>query len=204
MSSTFDFVTRDNEHFVLNLDPIIRPITDDQFLELCNTNEDLRIEQTSSGELDIMPGTGGTTGRRNARLISKLQIWAEHDGFGLVFDSSTIFQLPNGAKRLPDASWVRLEKWDALTVEQQDKIPPLCPDFVAELRSRTDWLPYLQNKMEEYIANGAQLGWLIDPIDRRLYIYRPDADVEVLQDPETVSGEPVLTGFVLALASVWD
>jgi Uma2 family endonuclease len=125
-------------------------------------------------------------------------------GTGIGFDSSTGFTLPNGAKRSPDVAWVRRERWEALSEEERDRFPPLCPDFVIELRSRSDPLTPLQEKMAEYIANGAQLGWLIDPGERRLYIYRPEVTPECLEQPEQVSGEPLLPGFELDLREIWS
>lgn len=180
------------------------PLTDEQFVELCALNPELRFEYTCTGDLIIMTSTGGWTGNRNARLVSRLQIWAEDDGSGLVFASSTIFLLPNRATRMPDAAWVRLDRWNALTREQQDGIPPLCPDFVLELRSPSDRLPELQDKLAEYLTNGARLGWLIDPIECVVYVYRPGEVVECLEAPGDLSGEPVLPGFVLNLAAVWS
>lgn len=180
------------------------PLDDEQFAQLCRLNPDLRFEYTSTGELLIMTSTGGWTGNRNIRLAARLQLWAETDGTGLAFDSSTIFLLPGGAKRMPDASWMRLERWNALTREQQEGIPPCCPDFILELRSPSDRLPDLQGKMEEYLNNGARLGWLIDPIERVVYVYRPGEAVERLDHPREVSGEPVLAGFVLRLESIWS
>jgi len=180
------------------------PLDDEQFAQLCRLNPDLRFEYTSTGELLIMTSTGGWTGNRNIRLAARLQLWAETDGTGLAFDSSTIFLLPSGAKRMPDASWMRLERWNALTREQQEGIPPCCPDFILELRSPSDRLPDLQGKMEEYLNNGARLGWLIDPIERVVYVYRPGEAVERLDHPREVSGEPVLAGFVLRLEAIWS
>lgn len=180
------------------------PLSDEQFVQLCALNPELRLEYTCTGELIIMTSTGGWTGNRNARLVSRLQIWAEANGSGLVFDSSTIFTLSNGAKRMLDASWAELSRWNALTREQQEGIPPLCPDFVLELRSPSDRVTELQEKMEEYLANGARLGWLIDPIARVVHVYRPGEAVERLEAPVEVSGEPVMLGFTLWLADVWD
>jgi Uma2 family endonuclease len=179
------------------------PLDDEQFAQLCRLNPDLRFEYTSTGELLIMTSTGGWTGNRNIRLAARLQLWAETDGTGLAFDASTIFLLPSGAKRMPDASWMRLDRWNALTREQQEGIPPYCPDFILELRSPSDRLPDLQGKMEEYLNNGARLGWLIDPIERVVYVYRPGEAVERLDHPREVSGEPVLAGFVLRLEDIW-
>jgi Uma2 family endonuclease len=143
------------------------------------------------------------TGQRNIRISRYLDVWAETDGTGFAFDSSTMFTLPNGAKRSPDASWVKRERWEALSEKQQEGTGPLCPDFVVELRSPSDRLPVLQEKMQEYIDNGAQLGWLIDPIDKRVYVYRSGQPVEQLDDPETLSGDPVLPGFLLPVRELW-
>lgn len=172
-------------------------LSEEQFARLCQENPDLRLELTAQQELIIMPPTGSKTGQRNSRLTRRLDTWAETDGTGVVFDSSTLFTLANGAKRSPDASWVRRERWDALTDEQQEGPAPLCPDFVVELRSPTDQLSVLQERMQEYLANGARLGWLIDPLDKRVYVYRPGQPVELLDDPVVLSGDAVLPGFVL-------
>lgn len=178
-------------------------LTEEQFVRLCQENSDLRIELTAQGELVIMPPTGLDSGRRNSRLTRRLDTWTEADGTGIAFDSSTLFTLPSGAKRSPDASWVRQERWDALPVEERARFGLLCPDFVVELRSPTDRLQDLQEKMQEYLDNGARLGWLIDPLEKRVYVYRPDQPVEVLDDPPTVSGAPVLPGFILPVRELW-
>jgi len=178
-------------------------LTEEQFVLLCQENPDLQIELSAQGELVIMPPTGLKTGLRNSLLTYELVAWAKIDGTGLVFDSSTLFTLPNGAKRSPDASWVRREKWDTLTEEQQEKFAQICPDFVVELRSPTDRLSVLQEKMQEYIDNGALLGWLIDPLEKRVSVYRPGQPVELLNDPDTLSGDPVLLGFVLHVRELW-
>jgi Uma2 family endonuclease len=174
-----------------------------QFEELCRKYRKLRLELTSTGELIVMPPTGALTGMRNAHLTTQLMTWAENDGSGVCFGNTAGFILPNNAIREPDASWIRREKWDSLSQEQKERFVPFCADFVAELRSRTDRLPVLFRKMEEYIANGASLGWLIDPFERRVYIYRPDEEVIVLENPETVSGEPLLSGFKLKVSELW-
>ena len=150
-----------------------------------------------------MPPTGGTTGSRNARITARLTVWADMDGTGLSFDSSTMFCLPNGAKRSPDGAWVRRERWDTLSEEERDSFVPLCPDFVLELRSATDRLLFLQDKMQEYLANGAQLGLLIDPKSKKVYVYRANQPAECLDNPRTISGDPVLPGFVLDLKDIW-
>jgi Uma2 family endonuclease len=189
----------------INLPPILEltiDLTDEQFFELCQKNRDYRFERTASGELLIMPPAGSDTGRRNADLTFQLQAWSRQNNLGLVFDSSAGFKLPNNADRSPDASWVKRERWDALTPEQQETFAPLCPDFVVELRSKTDSLKALQTKMQEYIDNGARLGWLIDRKNQRVEIYRQGRDVEIVQSPATLSGEDVLPGFVLDLKDI--
>lgn len=202
MSSTLNITVP--EPVVVHFEPSKLQMNDEEYFEFCLMNPDLRIERTSEGDIVVMAPTGGKTGRQNAKLTGALWHWAINDGTGQAFDSSTEFILPNRAGRSPDASWIRNERWNALTDKQQEQFPPLCPDFVVELRSRTDSLKDLQAKMEEYIANGAQLGWLIDPIERKVHIYRPDQPVQVLDDPETVSGEPLLKGFTLDVRALWD
>ncbi len=178
-------------------------ITDDNFFQLCQDNRNLRFERNANGDLVIMSPSGGETGNRNAIIIQKLGIWTEKDGTGIFFDSSTGFKLPNGADRSPDASWLTLEKWNSLTEEQRQTFIPLSPDFVIELRSKTDSLDTLQKKMKEYLENGTQLGWLINRKDRQVEIYRRGKEVEVLDDPSTLSGENFLKDFVLDLDVVW-
>ncbi len=176
---------------------------DNEFFGFCQDNRYLRIERSSKGDIIIMPPTGGATGILNSELNRRLGAWAEQDGTGQVFDSSTGFTLPNGATRSPDLSWVSNERWEKLNEDQRKKFPPFSPDFVVELLSESDSLTTVRQKMEEYIENGAQLGWLIDPFEKRIYIYRPGASVEVLNDPQTISGEPLLEGFVLDVQSLW-
>ena len=166
-------------------------VTPELYEELVYKHPDVWLELTSTGELIIMPPTGLETGARNANLIYQLVAWTKKDGSGLCFDSSTIFALPNKARRIPDAVWVKREKWNKLTKEQQARFGPLSPDFVVEVRSRTDRLPPLRAKMVEYIQNGASLGWLIDPFERRVYVYEPNQEVVILENPETVSGDPL-------------
>jgi Uma2 family endonuclease len=186
----------------VNLKPVLE-LTDEQFFQLCQANRDLRFERTATGELIIMPPTGGETGNRNAGLTAQLWIWNEQNKLGIAFDSSTGFQLPNGADRSPDASWLRLERWNALTQEQQTKFIPLCPDFVVELLSPSDSLKVAQEKMREYIDNGVRLGWLINRKSRQVEIYPQGQEVEVLESPVTLSGEDVLQGFILNLEAIW-
>jgi len=202
--STTTSTNAEHEPLVLHFELPLRKMTAREFFEFCQLNRDLRLELTSEGDLIIMPPTGGKTGLRNAILITRLTTWALEDKSGRAFDSSTVFTLPNGAKRSPDFAWITNERWNALTEEEQEQFPPLCPDFVVELRSRTDTLKNLRQKMEEYMANGAQLGWLIDPQERRVYVYRPGAAVEQLDDPRAVSGESVLRGLELKLQEIWD
>ena len=200
MSTTFAL----ENGLVFDFSPLATKVSDEEFAELCRLNPELQIERTSAGELVIMAPTGGKTGRRNLKLIVSFGVWAEKDGTGQSFDSSTLFSLPNRARRSPDLSWIRNERWNALTLEQQEQFPPLCPDFVVELRSRTDSLAEIKAKMEEYIANGAILGWLVDPLERTVHIYRYGGAVETLNNPATVSGEPLLKGFVLDVQALWE
>jgi Uma2 family endonuclease len=203
MSTTLTSIER--EPVVIHFSPVLKKMSEQEFYEFCQLNPDLRLELTSEGDLIIMTPTGGKTGLRNAILITRLTTWTLEDKSGRAFDSSTVFTLPNGAKRSPDFAWVSNERWDVLTEEEQERFPPLCPDFVVELRSRTDTLKNLRQKMVEYRANGARLGWLIDPQERRVYVYRPGAAaVEALDDPRTVSGEPLLRGLELELQEIWD
>lgn len=176
---------------------------DEQFEAFCQANRELRVERTAQGEIIVMPPVHADTGNRNFNLAVELGKWAEADGTGLGFDSSAGFTLPNGAKRSPDAAWILLERWQALSPAQQAAFAPICPDFVVELRSASDSLSSLQDKLQEYIENGAQLGWLIDRKRRRAYCYRPGQRVQMLESPETVSGDPELAGFVLRMAKIW-
>lgn len=187
--------------FTLDLTSILE-LTDDQFFELCQRHREYRFERTATGELIIMAPTGGETGDRNAELTFQVKAWSRQDQAGKTFDSSTGFKLPNGADRSPDVAWVQRDRWESLTPEQRRKFPPLCPDFVVELRSPSDALKTLQAKMQEYLDNGARLGWLIDPETRQVAIYRPNQPVEVLQNPAALSGEDVLPGFVLDLSFI--
>jgi Uma2 family endonuclease len=187
----------------LTLDVKSTRLTDEQFFELCSANRDLRFERSADGELIIMPPVTGRSGYRNIKLSQQLANWVDTNDLGVGFDSSTGFKLPNGADRSPDASWVRRERLEALTEEQKDSFLPLAPDFVVELRSKTDLLKTLQAKMQEYMDNGVRLGWLIDPKSQRVEIYHPGKEVEVLEAPVSLSGEAVLPGFRLDLSSLW-
>ena len=183
---------------------IILHVTPEQFTELAINNPDLRLELTQNGELIVNPPTGGESSRKNSSLTTQLGIWYENnENLGVVFDSSGGFTFPNGAIRSPDASWVSRERWDALTPQQRQRFVPLCPDFVIELRSASDSLSQLQNKMQEYMDNGAKLGWLIDPQNKRVEIYRLGQDVEILDNPTELSGENILPGFSLNLKRIF-
>ncbi|WP_373541518.1 Uma2 family endonuclease [Chamaesiphon sp.] len=195
-------IQTDNTPLTVNF-PAIVNMTQAQFIEFCQANQDLRIERTAQGKVIIMPPAFSDTGNRNFNIAVQLGIWAEQNGTGIGFDSSAGFTLPNGATRSPDASWLKLERWNALTAAEQASFAPICPDFVIELRSASDTLISLQTKMQEYIDNGASLGWLIDRKNRQVYIYRPDRDPEVLEQPEFVTGDPELPGFGLKMAKIW-
>ena len=189
-------------NITLDLNPIVQ-LTDEQFFLLCQHHRDYQFERTTLGELIVMTPTGSETSNRNFEIAVQLGIWNKKYNLGVAFDSSGGFKLPNGAERSPDASWVRKERWNALTPEQKQKFAPLCPDFVLELLSRTDSLPKTREKMVEYIENNARLGWLIDRKNKQVEIYRPGKEVEMLQSPITLSGEDVLPGFVLELKEIW-
>ena len=178
--------------------------TDDKFVEMVAANKDLRLELSSQGELSIMSPTGGETGNINFEMCLDLGYWNRQNGLGKAFDSSTGFKLPNGATRSPDVSWIKIERWNALTPEQRKRFLPLCPDFVMELVSESDDLADTQAKMREYIANGLRLGWLINPKSQQVEIYRPNQEIEVLQSPTSLSGEDVLLGFILDLQPIFS
>ncbi|MCU0545749.1 MAG: Uma2 family endonuclease [Oscillatoriaceae cyanobacterium Prado104] len=188
----------------LNIPPALTlTVTREQFVELALANRELKLERTATGELIVNPPTGGETGNRNLDIEGQLWFWNRQTGLGKAFNSSTGFHLPSGADRSPDASWVRQERWDALTPQEKESFIPLCPDFVVELRSKSDNMEPLRVKMREYMNNGARLGWLIDRKNRKVEIYRQNQEVEVLENPATLSGEDVLPGFVLDLTEVW-
>jgi Uma2 family endonuclease len=189
--------------YTVNLDPIIK-LTREQFYELCASNPELKLERSPHGELVIMSPTGGETGSWNSDITTDLAIWNRQIAKGKTFDSSTGFALPRGSDRSPDAAWIPITKWNALTPAQRKKFLPLCPDFAIELLSPTDsWSKGLA-KMQEYQDNGCRLGWLIDPESKRVAIYRLDKPVEILEAPASLSGEDVLLGFVLSLENIWS
>ncbi|MEC4803823.1 MAG: Uma2 family endonuclease [Jaaginema sp. PMC 1079.18] len=174
-------------------------LTDEQFFNLCRANETWKLEKTAKGELILMSPVGGTSGYREADFIGLLWSWNRQINRGVVFSSSTIFRLPNGGARSPDAAWVELSRWQNLTPEQQDRFPPICPDFAIELRSRTDDLLSIQEKMQEYLDAGLRLGWLVNPQQQQVEIYRQNQAVETVNLPTTLQGEEVLPGFELEL-----
>jgi Uma2 family endonuclease len=191
------------------IDPPIRfrpdpPMTDEKFMRFCAANEPMRFEREPDGEILVMTPAGNRTGRINARIVQVLGNWSDLDGRGYSFDSSTGFTLPDGSVRSPDASWVQASRWDALSEEDQDRASPLCPDFIIELRSPSDRLTYLRAKMEQWIANGVEVGWLIDPIEKVVTIYRPGDEPEHLAQPTSVQGTGPIAGFELVMARIWE
>ena len=188
---------------VVSLADRLNHMSEDAFYEFCQRNAELKFERRADGTIEFLNMTGGTTGQRNTKLIMRLGLWAEENNTGPVFDSSTGFRLPNGAVRSPDVAWVRTEAWQALTPEQQEKFPPLCPDFAVELASPSDSLPDLTAKMQEYIVNGCRLAWLLDPKTETARIFRADGSVSVVKSfGESLSGEDVLPGFAFALVTL--
>ncbi len=185
----------------LNLEPIIY-LNAEQFIQLCYANPNAKLELTSTGDLVVMSPTGGESGIRNSWLTAQLTVWAKKDGTGVAFDSSTMFQLPNKAFRSPDAAWISLARWNRLSNDQKKTFPPICPDFIVELRSPSDNLKDLRDKMQEYIDNGVLLAWLLDPMRKVVEIYRIGQSPEVLQNPTQLSAENVLPGFVLDLQGI--
>lgn len=187
---------------VLKFHPVIS-MTDEQLFDFCQLNKDFRIERKANGEIIIASPTNSENDQRNFELIGQLGIWKKFDGTGIGFGSSGGFTLPNGAVRSPDAAWIKKADWEAIPQDKRKKFAPICPEFVVELRSESDSLKVLQDKMQEYIDNGTKLGWLIDRKERKVYIYRLDNQVEELDNPSTLSGEDILSGFVLDLSSIW-
>jgi Uma2 family endonuclease len=179
-------------------------LTADEFFQLCQINRDLRLERTAEGDLIVMPPTGFVTGSRNAEISRQFSNWARQDGNGVAADSSTGFKLPNGAERSPDAAWVSRTRLAQIPIEHKDKFLPLAPDFVIELKSPSDALEDVQAKMREYMQNGVRLGWFIDPKAKRVYIYRLEKEVEILEAPAEILGDPELPGFVLDLREIWE
>ncbi len=196
-------VTVANDTDILPLDLSTVNFTAEQFYQLCIANPEQPLELTATGVLIIMSPVGGESGSYESELGSDVIIWNRRTRLGKVFSSSTIFKLPDSSQRSPDVAWVELSRWEALTEEERQKFPPLAPDFVIELRSKTDRLSPLQLKMHDYQANGVRLGWLINRQQQQVEIYRLGREVEVLQSPTTLSGEDVLPGFTLDLGTIW-
>jgi Uma2 family endonuclease len=190
-------------HLVVRFRPLF-DMTPDEFYEFCGLNPDLNVELTAAGEVVFMSPSGMETGAQNAQVLLALGQWAKENGTGVIFDSSTGFTLPNKAVRAPDVAWVRRDRLAALTPAQRKRFAPLCPDFVVEVASPSDHPGDLQAKMEEYMANGAQLGWLLVPATRTAIVYRPGEPVATLENAISVSGDPVLPGFNLNLGPVWE
>ena len=190
---------------VLKLAPVLK-LTDGQLVELCSLNDAVRIESNAQGNLELMPPAFPEIGNQNFKITAHVGIWAEENGQGEGFDSSAGFTLPNGAVRSPDASWILKSRIAEMTEDERRGFWHISPDFVVELRSESDRLPGMHAKMEEYMDSGVRLGWLIDPLDprHRVYIYRPDVPVEILEAPETLSGDPELPGFALDLKTIWE
>lgn len=186
----------------LHLDPAI--VADDAaFAALCRANGDLRLERTAQGAIVVMAPAGGASGRRNAAITAQLFLWSRADGSGTSYDSSAGFRLPNSAIRAPDAAWVVTARLAALPPGAEEGYVPLCPDFVVELRSPSDRIGDVRSKMREYMANGARLGWLIDPAERTVEAYRPGRVVKRMRGIDALAGDPELPGFVLRLEDVW-
>ncbi|MDA0268636.1 MAG: Uma2 family endonuclease [Cyanobacteria bacterium] len=185
-----------------DLKPLLN-LTEEQFYTLCQANPDIKFERNRRGNLILMAPTGGGTGYRNSELNADFVIWNRQTQLGKVFDSSTCFHLLGGSDRSPDIAWVRQECWEALTPEQQEKFPPLAPDFVLELMSPSDALAEAQAKMEEYRDSGVRLGWLLHRKLRRVWIYRPEQTTQLLENPERLSGEEILPGFSLNTRNIW-
>jgi Uma2 family endonuclease len=207
MATVLDPVTtislpKNTEAVLLRFGPPKQRLSDEEFEQFCAEHPELRIEMSSEGDMIIMLPVFTEGGKRNFTLTARFGVWVEADGSGVGFDSSTGFTLPNGAKRSPDVSWIRRERWEALSEKQKQTFAPICPDFVVELRSISDRLTTLQEKMGEYLANSAQLGWLIDPLEKKVHIYRPNAPIEILDNPSVISGDPLLSGFVLKLDGI--
>ncbi len=194
---------RSGSPLVLRMRPAIE-MNDEQFFAFCQQNQDLRIERTAEGDWIVMPPTGWEAGARSAEMLRQLANWARQDGTGVAADSSTGYHLPNGADRSPDASWLLTSRLAATTPQQRQTFLPLCPDFVAEVRSPSDSVTALKDKMQEYLDNGARLGLLIDPPNRRVYVYRPNTPAAPLDDPATVACDPELPGFVLDVQAIFN
>ena len=201
--STAQITEQGHAPLTIKFEPVIE-MTNELFEQFCALNDDMRMERDSKGVIEIMPPVDFEAGSKELDIGADLKYWARADGSGVAGSPSTGFMLPNGSVRMPDASWVRRARYDALPAEEKRPFPHLCPDFVVELRSPSDRLSVLQAKMEEYIANGARLGWLLDPLQRQAHVYRPNAQPEILDNPESISADPELPGFTLDLKPIWE
>jgi Uma2 family endonuclease len=188
---------------LLDVHRITLRLNHEEFEKLCQDNPDRSFELTASGELIVMAPVGGESGNSELELGGELFVWNRQARLGKIFSSSTVFVLPNGAQRSPDAAWVELSRWEALTPEQRKKFPPLAPDFVIELRSATDRLPPLREKMEEYRSNGVRLGLLINPKNQQVEIYRSGQEPEILESPTSIDCGEVMPGFILSMSEIW-
>ncbi len=193
----------ETQPLLLDVHSITLRVTHEEFEKLCQDNPEQSFELTANGELIVMPPVGGESGNSELELGGELFVWNRQARLGKIFSSSTVFVLPNGAQRSPDAAWVELSRWAALTPEQRKKFPPLAPDFVIELRSTTDRLTSLREKMEEYRSNGVQLGLLIDPQNRQVEIYRPGREPEILESPTSIDCSEVMPDFILSMSEIW-
>lgn len=180
------------------------PMSDEELMRFCAANDFLRVERDANGEILVMTPAGNNTGRKNAYVIQVLGTWSDTDGRGYAFDSNTGFTLPDGSMRSPDAAWIQAVRWDALSVDDKDRFSPICPDFIIELRSPSDNLAELEAKMEQWIANGAKVAWLIDPERQVVCIYRSGDQPEVLHHPTSVQGNGIVAGFELVMTRIWD
>jgi len=197
-----DLAAVDFPQISIQMEPAVK-MTQDQFFEFCQQNSDKRLERTADGELIILAPSGGEAGFQDMEVSWQLNNWAKSIGKGKVTGSSGGFILPNGANRAADAAWVTPEQLTMLTPEQMKKFLPICPFFLIEVMSPSDTLAKLQKKMQEYLANGCQLGWLIDPGMKKVHVCRPEQEVQILDNPLTLAGDPELPGFVLDLEPVW-
>jgi len=188
---------------VLTGGPYFAGMTRDQFFQFCQLNPDVRMERSAEGDLVIMAPAGSESGRKSGEAFYQLTVWSKQDGTGITFDASAGFGLPKGGERSPDASWVLRERWNALSDEDRRKFAPLAPDFVIEVRFDTDRLPTLRKKMQEYADNGVRLGWLLDPIERRVEVYRPGQAPLTMENPAAIVADPELPGFTLDLTPIW-
>ena len=196
-------VEKGHAPLTIRFEPVIE-MTNELFEQFCALNDDLRIELTAEGIIEIMPPLKGGAGAKELDIGADLKIWSRADASGIAFGPNAGFRMPNNALRAPDASWLSGARYDALTDEEKDSFIPVCPDFVVELRSTSDRLSVLQAKMEEYMENGARLGWLLDSLQRQAHVYRPNTQPEILDDLETLSADPELPGFTLDLKPIWE